>query len=98
MPPATGGLSNAPEARTRYGYAWIISDAKGETVVLLVRVDQTEGLADHIPNIVGQPLCKIRLNLSLWQIEACPVEEARICHRCTVVLAKQVRSLPFRPS
>ncbi len=98
MPSSTGGLSNAPEARTRYGYPWTISGAKGETVVLLVRVDPTEGLADHIPNIVGQPLCKIRLNLSLWQIEERPVEEARICHRCTVMLAKQVRSLPFRLS
>jgi hypothetical protein len=98
VPSPTGGLSDAPEARTRYGYPWIISDAKGETVVLLVCRDRTRGVADHIPNIVGQPLCKIRLNLSLWQIEARPVEEARICHRCTVVLAKQIRSLPFRPS
>jgi len=98
VPSSTGGLSNAPEARTRYGYPWTIRGAKGETVVLLVYRDRTRGVVDHIPNTLGLPLCKTRLNLSLWQIEERPVEEARVCHRCTVMLAKQVRSLPFRPS
>ncbi len=92
MPPPTVGLSNAPEAHTRYGSPWTISDAKGETMVLLVRVDQTAGLADHVPNTVGQPLCKIRLNRSFWQIKERPVDEARVCHRCTVMLAKQART------
>jgi len=85
-------LSNVPEVRIRYGYPWIISNAKGETMVLLVRVDQTERLIDHIPNTLGHPLCKMRLNLFLWHFEARPVNEDQVCHRCTVVLAKQARS------
>jgi len=62
-----------------------ISETKGETMVLLVRVDPTEGLAGHIPNTLGQPLCKIRLNRSFWQIKESPVDEARLCHRCAVM-------------
>ncbi len=92
MPPPTGGLSNVPEAHTRYASPWTISGAKGETMVLLMRVDPTAGLADHIPNTLGQPLCKIRLDRSVWQIKECPVDEARVCHRCTVVMAKMARS------
>jgi len=92
MPPPTGGLSNVPEAHTGYSSPWTISDAKGETMVLLVRGDPTEGLVDHIPNTVGQPLCKIRLNRAFWQIKESPVDEARVCHRCTVMLATMARS------
>jgi len=92
MPPPTGGLSNAPEARTRYGYPWIISDAKGETMVLLVRVDQTAGLANHIPDASGHALCKRELKLSLWRIEERLVDETLICNICRVKQAKLARS------
>ena len=67
-------------------------------MLLLVRVDPTRRSTDHIPNVVGLPLYKTRLKPSLWQVEERPVTEARVCHRCTVMLAKQVRSVPFRPS
>ncbi len=92
MPPPTGGLSHMPDAHTRYASRLRRKYAKGETMVLLVRVDPTENVADHIPNTLGQPLCKIRLDRSVWQIKECPVDEARVCHRCTVVLAKMARS------
>ncbi len=72
--------------------------AEGGRMLALVRMNRTGGDVEHIPSASGQPLCKVRLNLLLWLFEERPADEARVCHRCTVMLAKQARSLPFRPS
>ncbi len=68
-----------------------LGTADGKTIRLLVCIDRTRNVAQHIPNIVGQPLCKIRLNLSLWQLEERPVDKTLICNRCKQNQAKLTR-------
>ncbi len=65
---------------------------EGGTMQLLVYTDRTRGVAQHIPNLLGYPLCKTPINLSLWQIEERLVDTTLICHRCKQMQAKLARS------
>ncbi len=69
----------------------------GETTRFLIRAHGITGFAAHIPNSDGEPICRLKLNLSRWQIEACPLPPTLICTRCTTMQMKQARSsaIPF---
>lgn len=66
--------------------------AEGGTMRLLVPVDQTRGVACHIPDASEHALCKRELKLSLWRIEERLVDETLICSICRVKQAKLARS------
>ena len=55
----------------------------GETPQFLIRAHGVTGFAAHIPNSDGEPICKLKLNMSRWQIEECPLPPRLVCHRCT---------------
>jgi hypothetical protein len=67
------------------------TNADGKTARFLVRTASL-GLAAHIPDAAGYPLCKRELNLSLWRIEERLVDETLICNICRVKQAKLARS------
>ena len=68
-----------------------LGTADGGTMRLLVCIDRTRGVAQHIPNLLGYPLCKTPIRLSLWQLEERPVDTTLICHICKQKQAKLAR-------
>ena len=54
----------------------------------LVRVTGMSGLAAHIVDGSGQPMCKIRLNSAKWQIDDGGQNVPLVCRRCETVAAK----------
>ena len=56
--------------------------AEGGMMRLFVCIDRTRGVAQHIPNLLGYPLCKTPIKLSLWQIEERLVDKTFIRNRC----------------
>jgi hypothetical protein len=70
-------------------------NAANETARFLKRTHGISGFAAHIPNSDGSPICKVTLNLSLWQIDECSLTPTLICNRCTTMQAKLARSSPI---
>jgi hypothetical protein len=66
----------------------------GETPRFLIRAHGGTGFAAHIPNSDGEPICRLKLNMSYWQIEVCPLSPTLVCHRCTTMQTKQGRKTP----
>lgn len=63
---------------------------------LLIKQNITEGkmgLAAHIANENGQPLCKIRLNLADWNIQKPAPKSQHICRACARQYEKSIRTL-----
>ena len=56
---------------------------------LLIKDNDTLGLAAHIPNLQGQSLCHLKLNLATWQIHERSPTSLIICHHCLRARAKQ---------
>jgi len=69
-----------------------LGTADGGTMRLLVCIDRTRGVTQHIPNTLGYPVCKTPIKLSLWQLEERLVDTTLICHRCKQNQAKLARS------
>jgi hypothetical protein len=58
---------------------------------LLVKARDRLGLAAHIPDLAGQPLCGIQLNPATWHIEEPRSLGLTICKNCRREQAKQQR-------
>jgi hypothetical protein len=56
---------------------------------LLTKDNDTLGLAAHIPDTHGGPLCHLNLNLAHWHIGDRLPTSLLICHHCLRALAKQ---------
>lgn len=65
-------------------------------MLLLVKMDRSFGLAAHIPDAEGKPLCKARLNLATWQLQEQSTEKIVICNNCRRTLERNERSLKER--
>ena len=55
---------------------------------LLAKIAGAKGLAAHIPDLDGKPLCKARLNFSTWRLQETQPEVV-ICYHCRRVQAKK---------
>ncbi len=69
-----------------------LGTADGGTMHLLVSIDRTRGVTQHIPNTLGYPVCKTPVKLSLWQLEERLVDTTLICYRCRQERSKRARS------
>ncbi len=67
------------------------TNADGKTARFLVRTASL-GLAAHIPDAAGSPLCKLGLKMSLWHLQDCLLRPVIVCKKCTVMQAKLARS------
>ena len=56
---------------------------------VLMKDSDTFGLAAHIPDPKGQPLCHLKLKLATWQIRDRSPTSLLICHHCLRAQAKQ---------
>jgi hypothetical protein len=56
---------------------------------VLMKDSDKLGLAAHIPNSNGQPLCRLKLKLTNWHIHNRLPTSLLICHHCLLVWAKQ---------
>ena len=65
-----------------------------ETPRFLIRAHGITRYATHIPNSDGESLCKLKLNLSLWQIDECLLTPALVCIRCITMQTKRARKTP----
>ena len=55
----------------------------------LMKDNDTFGLAAHLPDHQGQPLCHLKLNLANWHIHDRVPTSLLICHHCIRAQAKQ---------
>jgi hypothetical protein len=55
----------------------------------LVKKGGPQGLAAHLADDLGRPLCKAPLRLATWEPESQPPERTVVCGNC---LKKQTRS------
>jgi hypothetical protein len=51
-------------------------------MLLLVKGQREQGLAAHIPDDAGHPLCKTNLKLSDWQIQDRVESTIVVCYHC----------------
>jgi len=58
----------------------------------LVKRGAPTGLAAHIADTSGHPLCKSPLNLSSWQLEQLPPQKIVICRNCRKKEAQMERT------
>jgi hypothetical protein len=61
---------------------------------LLVTVDVKKGLAAHIADAAGKPLCHAELNLTLWRVQDRSAEGLVVCRNCRLRAVK--KSSPSR--
>lgn len=59
------------DLRERYGMS-----------LYLVKKDPTSGLAAHIVDTQGKPLCKAQLNLATWTLQASVSVDVLVCYHC----------------
>jgi len=57
---------------------------------LLVAVGIYKGLAAHLPDAAGKPLCNTRLKPTLWQVQDRATEGLVVCRNCRLQAAKKV--------
>ena len=77
----------------------MVSDLRGRYVVitLLVKGSGMNGLAKHIANVKGAPLCGNNLKLADWHIEQHTTATGVICYQCRRIAAavvKETNELP----
>jgi hypothetical protein len=61
---------------------------------LLVAVGANKGLAVHIPDTEGKPLCRALLKLALWQVQDQSAEGLVVCRNCRLRAAKELPPPP----
>jgi hypothetical protein len=59
---------------------------------LLVAVGVYKGLAAHIPDAAGKPLCHAHVKLTLWQVQDRLAEGLVVCRNCRLQAAKKAPS------
>ena len=53
-----------------------------DVIRLLIKTEDTKGLAAHIPDALGRRLCHTQLKLGPWQIHYQSPEGILICSNC----------------
>src|SRR5688500_1210940 len=81
---STPGLAIGYGRRTMHDPA-----GHGERTSLLMRRGKNRGFVAHIADAAEQPLCRIKLNLALWQLEERPVGAPVACRFCRTLQAKR---------
>jgi hypothetical protein len=60
----------------------------------LVKIGDTKGLAMHIPDETGRPLCAAKIKLADWRVEHRPEGSGTVCWHCRRTYAKLHPSKP----
>jgi hypothetical protein len=55
---------------------------------LLIKIRKNPGLAAHLPDTEGMPLCHLPLQRADWRIEDRTLPLPLICHTCQRIQAK----------
>jgi hypothetical protein len=63
-------------------------------ITLLVKGSGMSGLAKHIANAMGAPLCGNHLKLEDWHIEQHPTVTGVICYQCRRIAAARAVQSP----
>jgi hypothetical protein len=58
-------------------------------IPVLLKDGDSGGLAAHLPDVQGRPLCRLAVTLTNWRIHIRVPTSLLICHHCLLVRAKQ---------